>query len=56
MQLRVVAVVGGLVIKGFARLLPSCDAAGRLHPRGGRYLDDDAAQRDAATVAADGGT
>ena len=45
------------MIKGFARLLPSCDAAGRLHPRGGRYLDDDdAAQRDVATVAADGGT
>lgn len=37
-------------------LLYAVDPAGRVHPRGGRYLDDDAARRDAAKVAAEGGT
>lgn len=32
------------------------DADGRAHPRGGVYLDDTAAQREAAKVAAEGGT
>ena len=32
------------------------DRIGRAHPRGGRYLDDIAAARAAAIVAAEGGT
>lgn len=37
-------------------LVYAVDSAGRVHPRGGRYLDDDAAQVAAAKVAAEGGT